>query len=485
MEKRTDRERSGIKERLVTIFGPENVSDKVHDLFPYSYDATECEPHMPDFVVLPKNVDQVVAVVKLASETGVPLVPYISGNNIGGLTIPERGGIIVDFSKRMNRILHVHESHMYAILEPGVTFGQLKSYLDDHHPGLRYSYPFAPPFSGVVGNALLSGMNNMSCAHGSMGDWINGVEVVLHDGTVARVGSCFLSKDFRVDNWYSRYPMPDMLGLFVNWQGMTGIVTKCAVQLWPRRPIETAYLGIAYGHETTAEFMRELARTEVIDDISAVSVEVAKMSLGIPTPIKTPEEPDFALLIPVSALTRKHLEAKYEIMQDVLAKVKQKHGNKVFLTGFDTFASLVGDGTRVFYDLPGVITPLVEYSGLTWFGSYAPPEHLGVLFEKATAIFHKYNFPAFVYSKIMKSGHYGIFRPIIRYKKDSEEDRARKAMEEFFDLGVSYGCIPYKTPVWMCNKLKEHIDPNWLAMFKKVKGFMDPKGIFNPGRWGI
>ena len=484
-EKRTDHEKAGIKDRLETIFGSSNVTDKVHDLFPYSYDATECEAHMPDFVVLPETVDQVVAVVKFANDVEMPLVPYISGNNLGGLTIPERGGIILDFSKRMNKILHVHESHMYAILEPGVTFGQLKKHLDDHHPDLRYSYPFAPPFSGAVGNVLLSGMNNMSCAHGSMGDWINGVEVVLHDGTVARIGSCFLGKEFRPDNWHTRYPMPDMLGLFVNWQGMTGIVTKCAVQLWPRRPIETAYFGSVYGYEVLAEFMRELGRAEIIDDISALSVEGANMSLGIPTPTKNSEEPDFGLLIAVSALTQKHLEAKYEILQDIVKKINQKHGDKVLIADFDTIASVIGEGLRVFYDLPSVITPLVEYSGLTWFGSYAPPEHLGVLLEKGTAIFHKYNFPPFVYSKIMKSGHYAIFRPIIRYKKDSEEDRARSAMEEFFNLGVEYGCIPYKTPVWMCERLKEIIDPNWLELFKNVKAFMDPKGIFNPGRWGI
>nr|MDO8108915.1 FAD-binding oxidoreductase [Candidatus Sigynarchaeota archaeon] len=485
MQNLTDHKKTEIKNRLVEIFGPQNVTDKEPDLYTYSYDATECEPHMPDFVALPETVDQVVAVVKLANDMEVPLIPYISGNNVGGLTIPVRGGIILDFSKRMNKILHVHESSMYAILEPGVTFGQLKKCLDDHHPSLRYSYPFAPPFSGAVGNALLSGMNNMSSAHGSMGDWINGIEVVLHDGTVARIGSCFLGKEFRTDNWHTRYPMPDLLGLFVNWQGMTGIVTKCAVQLWPRRPIEKAYVSFCYGFENTAELMRELGRAEIADDVLVVSVEVAKMLLGIPTPIKIPEEPDFAMLIQLSALTQKHLEAKYEIMQCILAKVNQKHGNKIFLTEFDAGASIVGESFRFAYDLPAVVTPLVEYSGLTWYGSYAPPEHLGVLLEKGTAIFHKYNFPPFVYSKIMKSGHYSLFRPIIRYKKDSEEERARSALEEFFALGVEYGCLPYKTPAWMCNRLKEFIDPNWLEFFKKVKGFMDPKGIFNPGRWGI
>ena len=105
---------------------PQNVSDKEVDLYPYSYDMTECQPKMPDFVVIPENKNQLINLVKLCNSHMIPIVPYISGNNVGGLTIPELGGIIVDFGKKMNRILHVNENMMYALLEPGVTFGQLK-----------------------------------------------------------------------------------------------------------------------------------------------------------------------------------------------------------------------------------------------------------------------------------------------------------------------------------------------------------------------
>ena len=39
---------------------------------------------------------------------------------------------------------------MTAVVEPGVTFAQLKAHLDAHHPDLAYTYPFAPPFTSVL-----------------------------------------------------------------------------------------------------------------------------------------------------------------------------------------------------------------------------------------------------------------------------------------------------------------------------------------------
>ncbi len=318
-----------------------------------------------------------------------------------------------------------------------------------------------------------------------MGDWINGLEVVTATGDVTRIGTCFLSKEFRPDNWHSRYPMPDLMGLFVNWQGMTGIVTKCAVQLWPRKPIETALLGITKGHEETADLMQVVGGSEMVDDVSTVSIEVAKMSLQKPDPIKFAFEPDFAHLLPVSAYNLDHYKVKVAIIREKVEQLKKKYGNHFFLTDFDTFAAFMGDGVRVFYDLPNVITPLVEYSGLTWVGTYAPPENLGVLIKEADAKFHEYEVPAFVYMKIMKANHYAIFRPIIRYRKDTEEERTHQLCSDLLDITLKHGCIPYKTPVWMTDRLREIIDPNWIKLFERVKQAMDPNGIFNPGRWGI
>ncbi|MHA1296499.1 MAG: FAD-binding oxidoreductase [Promethearchaeota archaeon] len=264
-----------VYRKLVEIFGEENVTDKEVDLYPYSYDMTENEGHMPDFVVIPENREQLVELVKYCNENLIPIVPYATGNNVGGLTIPDKGGIIIDFGKKMNRILHVNEEMMYALLEPGVTFGQLKKYLDENYPHLRYSYPNAPPYAGVVGNALLSGMTNLGAKIGSMADSLNGLEVITADGEIARIGSCFYGKEEAdPDSWWCRYPMPDLMGLFINWQGMTGIVTKAAVQLWPKDPIENPLLAVFFGLTDIAPFLREVGKLEIINDVAAFSIEV-------------------------------------------------------------------------------------------------------------------------------------------------------------------------------------------------------------------
>lgn len=475
--------REDVAKKLIELFGKENVSEKKVDLYSYSYDMTESPAHMPDFVVIPENRDQLVELVKYCNNNAIPITPYISGNNVGGLTIPERGGIIVDFGKKMNKIIHVNEELRYALLEPGVTFGQFKKYLDENHPKLRYSYPFAPPYAGVVGNAILSGMNNLSCKIGSMGDSLNGLEVITADGTVARIGSCFYGKDEAdPDSWWCRYPMPDLMGLFINWQGMTGLVTKAAVQLWPNDPIQKASAIIIHGLKETAECLRELGKTEVINDLSIVSVEVIKMTVEIPEPKKFEGEPDFGGFFLYSAKTQKQLEAKEEIIQNTIDKLNEK-GINVTTLDFPEFAQVFNLRVRSYMDLPAVILSLVEYSGLTWFGSYAPGHKLGDLIERVDGIFHKHNIPAFIYMKNMKAGHYYIFRPIIRYKKFADEERIHKALKEISEVSIDMGCIPYKTPIWMTEIMRKKINPGWLKLFEKIKDTMDPNNIFNPGRW--
>jgi FAD/FMN-containing dehydrogenase len=474
-----------VEEKLVKIFGKSNVSDTQVDLYPYSYDMTECKSHMPDFIVIPENKEQLVELVKFCNKNIIPIVPYISGNNVGGLTIPEQGGIIVDFGKKMNKIIHIDDNMMYALLEPGVTFGQLEKHLEENYPHLRYSYPFAPPYAGVLGNAILSGMNNLSCKLGSMGDSINGLEVITADGQIARIGSCFYGKEEAdVKSFWSRYPMPDLMGLFINWQGMTGLVTKCAVQLWPKPNYKKIYLALSFGLTDVASILREAGRTEVVDDISAVSIEVVKMTVEIPEPIKYPGEPDFASLLVISAKTKNQFKAKKEILEKTIDSLNKERKN-IIIADVDEFSKLFNLRVRCYLDLPAALLSLVEYSGLTWFGSYAPSHKLEELIKKVDDIFHKHDIPSFIYMKSMKSSHYSIFRPIMRYKKftEGEEERYHACLEEITDTCIDLGCIPYKTPTWMTEKLRKKINPGWLNLFEKIKSCLDPNNIFNPGRW--
>jgi len=478
-------EKEKVLTELEKIFGAPYVADKPHDLYPYSYDSTESPSHMPDFVVLPESVNEIVQLVKFCNEYKIPIIPYTSGNNVGALTVPEQGGIICDLGKRMNKIIKVHESMMYALIEPGVTWGQLNKYLAENHPSLKYGYTYAPPYASVLSNNLLSGLSNLSTAYGCMGDFLNGVEVVLNTGEVVRTGTSFLSKEFKVDNWFGRYPMPDLTSLFMCWQGMTGIVTKGAIQLVTKKKHNTALVALAYGGEECAELVRVFGRTECCEDVSAMNIEIVKMTMGLLNPPKFEKEPDYGIILSLSANTLELLNAKVNYIKEVFEKVKKESKKMMKLTNFGTFVNLLGEKFAIYYDLPTVITPMVEFSGTTWVGCYASTDHAGVLFDKCYEIFKNNNTEPLIFMKSMKSSHYCVFMAISRYKKYSELDRIKSIQREFLDLMLEHDCVPYKTPVWMTEVIRKQCDQNWLKLLERVKKKMDPNNIFNPGKWGL
>jgi glycolate oxidase len=477
-------EKKKVLDELIKIFGKSNVSDKPHDIIPYSYDMTESEPKMPDFTVLPETVDEIVQLVKFCNQYKVPIVPYVSGNNVGGLTIPEEGGIVCDMGKRMKKIITINESLMYAILEPGVTFGQLKKYLDENHPTLKYGYAMAPPYASVVVNALLSGLSNLSTKLGSMADMINGLEIVLYNGEVVRTGSCFLSKELKYDNWFVRYPMPDLTGLFIGWQGTTGIVTKCALQLWPRKKYNTAVMAIVYTAENCAAVIREFGKSECCEDVCCITSELAKMGFGLKKPPKYENEPDYVIMISVSGNTKELINAKINYLKQILEDIKENAEDKrMFLVNMDTIINIVGKDFSVFYNIPSVLKPLYEWDGLTWIGSYTNPDHLALLMNKIYPLYKKYDLGPMIYSKSMKASHYVILRPIIRFHKGREQEKVREMMHEMLDLMLDYNCVPYKAPSWMTEEIRKRCDPNWIKLLERIKNSMDPNDIFNPGKW--
>lgn len=479
-------EKSKVLTELKNIFGDKYVSEKVHNLYPYSYDMTESPAHMPDFVVLPEKVQEIISLVKFCNEYSIPIIPYGTGNNVGGLTIPEQGGIILDMGKRMKKIIKIHESMMYAIVEPGVTFGQLKKHLDENYPNLKYGYTYAPPYASVGINTILSGMTNLSCCYGCTADWINGLEVVLNNGDLVRTGSCFISKEFKPDNWFVRYPIPDLSSLFVCWQGTTGIVTKMGIQLWPNKPYNDALLAIGYGWDECAEIVREIGRTECCEDVAAINLPgVAKMTFGLEEPKKLEKEPDFGIFILVSGQTQEILNAKIKYIHEVFHKIKEKTDKELFLTNYFTFANLLGEKFSIFYNLPSVITPLVEWNGVTWVGSYASVDNTGILLKKCNQLFEKYQKTPVIFMKNMKYSHYCTILAAVRYDKSTELEKVIQLQNELLDVMLEHNCIPYKAPVWMVKKIKERADPNWFKLLERLKNTMDSKNIFNPGKWTL
>jgi hypothetical protein len=139
---------------LAKIVGSSNVLDSPMVLEEYSKDSSFVPKISPRCVVKPGNVEEVQGIVKWANETLTPLVPVSSGSpHFRGDTVPSVGGAVVVDLSRMKRVVRVDSRNKIAMVEPGVTFGELQSELAKK--GLCAYMPLAPRRSkSVIGSML-------------------------------------------------------------------------------------------------------------------------------------------------------------------------------------------------------------------------------------------------------------------------------------------------------------------------------------------
>jgi FAD/FMN-containing dehydrogenase len=142
------------KEKLVGVVGKGGVSYEKAVLDEYSGDMSFVNNIRPVCVVRPKSAGEVQKIVKLANETMTPLVPVSSGPpHFRGDTVPGIGGaVIVDLS-RMKKIINVDRARRVAMVEPGVTFGELITAAAKE--GIRLNLPLLPRQSKTVIGSLL------------------------------------------------------------------------------------------------------------------------------------------------------------------------------------------------------------------------------------------------------------------------------------------------------------------------------------------
>ena len=135
-------------------------------------------------VVCPRDAEDVSRLVAYCTERGVPLVPRGAGSGLAGAAIG--AGLMVDFTRYMNKILEVAPDGSWARVQPGAGDGRAERRTSSS------SAPSSPPTPPARTTARLGGMiaNNSSggrsVAYGATKDHVLALEVVLHGGEVFR-----------------------------------------------------------------------------------------------------------------------------------------------------------------------------------------------------------------------------------------------------------------------------------------------------------
>ena len=471
-----------VYELLQEIAGEDNVSHELHALQCYSCDSSTNPPSLPDYVVIATTVEQIQRLVRLANKEGIPITPVVGMSNTGGLTIPVEGGIILDLHK-MNKIIEINEDIGYAIVEPGVTIGQIDAELKER--GYWVSLPVGPPGSaGLLPGYILHGYGHLGGKFGINSEQITGMEVVLPNGELVRLGGCAISP-----YWFHRTPVPDLMGLIVGWQGTTGIVTKLGINIYPRPGFKTMVgWGMFTSHseplpKDCARFLIRLAKADLTHDISGHSWGAVQIGRGLKYPLspKPEEEPELYFSATAYGFTKEELAVKQKVLEGLV-----KEGID---SGLPIASTDVTDRVKV--EMPTKYA--LKYSdhrgggGLDYIGSITPIINWPQGIRRLNGVFDKHAFTSYIRLSIYRGTLQGMLRAIIPYNRADEKDvnTVRKIAREVVEVILDCGGLIYKAPAFAYEAMWQRGDPNFLRLLKEVKHTLDPNRIMNPGRLGL
>src|SRR5262245_22610504 len=416
---------------------------------------------MPEIVVLPANVDEVSAVVKLAKQANVPIVPRGSGTGLAGGAVPAEGGIILSLS-RLNRILKINLENRIATVEPGVINVEVtKAVAKD---GLFYAPdPSSQAACSIGGNVANNSGGPHTLAYGVTTNHVLGVEVVLDDGRVVWLGGELPDM-----------PGYDLCGVFVGSEGTMGVVTKVIVRLMQTRESVRTLLAI---------FDEMDAATQAVVDITSAGIIPAALEIMDRTtieavergaPVGFPRDAEAVLIVEVEGLAEQTLRS-----MNVARDVCQRNGaREVRVARDETERQLLWKGRKGAFGAMGALAPNYYVQD-----GVVPRSQLPEMMRRVAAISKQFNLRI---ANVFHAGD-GNLHPNILFdmRAPGELDRVIEAgaatLRACIELG---GSITGEHGVGLEKKayiglLFNEAD---LEAMARVRRAFDPDGRFNPSK---
>ena len=141
----------------------------------YSTDASLYQIQ-PIGVVIPKDSQDIIKTVQIASEHNVPILPRGGGTSLAGQSVGE--AIVLDMSKYMNQLLEVNVAESWARVQPGIVLDELNHKLKPH--GLMYAPDVATSSRANVGGTIgNNSAGSHSLIYGKTIDHVMSLDLVL------------------------------------------------------------------------------------------------------------------------------------------------------------------------------------------------------------------------------------------------------------------------------------------------------------------
>ena len=205
--------------KLEQIVGAAWVKTSEDDKQLYGRDWTRAYTVDPIAAVLPDSIEAVQAIVRLANEVGIALVPSGGRTGLSGGAVASNQELVVAFD-RMNKILDFSQSDRQVVCQAGVVTEQLQQFAEEN--GLYYPVDFASAGSSQLGGNIATNAGGIKVIrYGMTRSWIEGLKVVTGTGDILELNKGLAKNatgyDFR--------------HLFIGSEGTLGFVVEATVSL--------------------------------------------------------------------------------------------------------------------------------------------------------------------------------------------------------------------------------------------------------------
>lgn len=413
---------------------------------------------MPLGVVRAQGADDVVATLRWASQHRVPVVPRGAGSGLSGGACAVDGCIVLSLERM--RGIEIDAATRTATVEPGAFNVDVKRAAAEH--GLWYPPdPSSYEICSIGGNVATNAGGLCCVKYGVTTDYVLGLDVVLADGTLVRLGGPRIKDVAGLS----------LTKLFVGSEGTLGVVTRAVLRLVPAQPPaatlvatfpgvqEAARAVVAIGGRLRASMM------ELMDNASINAVEDFR-SMDL-------DRTAGALLIAQSDAPGAARAEEIAQMQQVC---EAEGASECFVTDDPAEGELFAAARRAFF-------PAMEQRGSLMLEDVGVPvPRLPELLVGVAAIAtrHRVEIPV-----VAHAGD-GNTHPVVVHPPgdDAARERAAQAFDEVMVLAIELGgTITGEHGVGRLKRgrLHDQLGPDVMALNQRVKQALDPLGILNPG----
>jgi D-lactate dehydrogenase (cytochrome) len=425
----------------------------------HSHDESYHPPVLPEVVVWPHSTEEVSRLVEWAYGRGIPVTPWGVGTSLEGNPIPVQKGVVLDFQE-MNRIIAVRTEDFQVDVQPGVIYKELNKELSRHGLFFAPDPGAAATIGGMIGNNA-SGIRTVR--YGATKDNVMRLVVVLPGGNVVTVGT-------RARKSSSGY---NLAALFVGSEGTLGIVTEATLRLSPIpvnfMAVRTTFHEATQAGDTVFQVMSSGLSPAAMEFLDENVIRVLNGDRGL----DLDERP--TLLMEFHGFSEEGLREEMGYVEEICRENKavsfdkgigQTERARLWEMRHLTLESIKRRHSGLLPLIMDVAVPLSCYTRM-------------VIFTKEQVA----GLNAYVF------GHAGDGN-IHVVVMDSPEDRSRWSIIEEAHRHIVMKAIDFEGTctgehgVGIGKRAflgREHGES--LELMKKVKQFLDPKGLFNPGKF--